>query len=438
MGAIKRCLCNDKPMTDKDYSVSKIAMITGGASLSCGLSFVTGSYFSALLKYLGASEVTSNFILSLATIPGFFLIILPYITANLKFKKPFSVCSMFFECLPLGIAFLLPVITGKTMFGVIFAAFLFVLHSITTYFRVPVNQEWMISCVEGRGGASAFFGLKDGIGNAVLIITYLVLGIITKHFVGEKEVTGYVIMGSIAIIMWLITFISYVVMKEPYNPSNTKTSVNVFKMLWQLVTYKPYKQFFIYQLLYIFATYLTSSLMSVMNVQVFGMKLEILSYFTVIDLVLRVILSVVFGKLADKKGTKPVIAIGMIAYAVNAALYLFMTAQNAYLLKFISIPFCAVAGSAVGAPAFIYIFECLPEQNRSSFIACHNIIILILATIVAFVSATFVDVMHGFNIEIFGKIFTEMNIVFFFSAVAFVIATVHLLTSHKKDKMILQ
>ena len=435
MGAIKRCLCNDKPMTEKDYNISKISIIIVGIATCCAGGFVGSSYFVALLKYLGASDVLINFILSLATIPGFFLILVPYITTNLSYKKPFVIFCMLFEYLLLGLAFLLPVITGRTMTSVIIAACFFAIHSIVMNAKTPANQEWMVNCANGLGGgASSFFGLKDGIANASLILTYFVLGQVTRHYVGDKEGTGYVVMGSVAIVMWFICLVFQLVQKEPYNPPKEKIKVNVFKMLKELITYKPYIPFLKYQLFYIVGMHLINSLMAVMNVQVFNLKLEILSYFTMIDLALRFFFAIIFGKLADRIGTKPVIAIGMAAYAGNSLLYLFMTASNAYLFKFISIPFCAVANTAICAPAFVYMFECLPKKNTSGYIACHNVIILILATIVAFSSALYVDAMQGFVLNVFGRSFTEMNLVFFVSALAFVLGSVYLLKEHKKDK----
>ena len=436
MESLKQLMCNNKPMTEKDYKTAKTAMIIGGVAMCCGGSFVGGSYFAALLKYMGASEVLSNFVLSLATIPGFFLILVPYITTNLKYKKPFVIFCMLFEYLLLGIAFLLPVITGRTMISVILAACFFAIHSIITNAKNPANQEWMLNCANGLGGgASSFFGLKDGIANASLILTYLSLGILTRNFVGENEGTGYVIMGSIAIIMWFISLMCHIVMKEPYNPPKQKIKVNILKMLKDLLKYKPYIPFLKYYLFYTVGTYLISSLMPIMNVQVFGLKLEILSYFTIIDLALRFVLAILFGKLADKIGTKPVIAIGLLAFAVNSLLYLFMTTQNAYLFKFISIPFCAIANTAICAPAFVYMFECLPKENTSGYIACHSVISLIIATVVAFASAIYVDVMHGFTVTVLGKTFTEMNLVFFVSALFFIWGSVYLLLKHKKEKI---
>ena len=246
MGKLRNCLCNDKPMTERDYTVSKTAIIVNGAAACCGASFIGGSYFAGLLKYMGASEVLSNFILSMATVAGFFLILVPYITTNLKYKKPFVILCSFFEYLPLALAFLLPIVTGNTMLSVIIAAVLFAVHSIAAQVKTPANQEWLVSCASGGGGAATFFGIKDGIGNAVLIATYLCLGLMTRYFVGEKEGMGYTTMGIIAIVMWAIALISSFVIREPYKPKTEKIKVSVFKMLRELLTYKAYKPFFVY------------------------------------------------------------------------------------------------------------------------------------------------------------------------------------------------
>ena len=436
MGKIKRIFCNDMPMTEKDHFTSKLAIIINGAAACCGGSFIGGSYFVGLLNFMGASEVLSNFVLTMATIAGLFMIIVPYITTNLKYKKPFVFICSIFEYMPLALAFFLPYITGKTTTSVIIAAVLFAIHSIVVQMKQPANQELLVNSASAGGGAASFFGLKDGIANGVLIVTYLALGLMTRYFVAEKEGVGYVIMGTIALVMWAISLTFIAIIKEPYKEKKQKVKVNVFKMLKEILKYKPYKQFLIYQIIYIIATYLISSLMPVMNVQRFHLSLEILSYFTVIDLILRAVFCVVFGKLADKIGNKPVVSLALLGFAGNALLYLFMTPDDAYTLKAISIIFCAVANSAICAPAFIYMFECLPKENTSGYIACHNIIVLILATIVGFASATFVDVFEGFSITFLGKTFYEMNLVFALSVILFIAAAIYLWQKHKKEKTI--
>lgn len=431
MGVIKDLMCNTKPMTDKDYAISKIALIVSGAAACCCASFTSNSYFSALLKFVGASEILSNYILSVATLAGIFVLIVPYLTTNLKYKKPYVVLCSLFEYLSLSLAFLLPVMTSNKIVIVSAATLLFLMHNVAVNFKLPAHQEWMVNCASGRGGKSTFFGIKDGIANGVLIVTYLVLGVMTKYFVGEKEGMGYTVIGIIGIATWLISMIFTIVTKEPYIPPKEQVKVNILKMFKDLLSHKPYMTFFIYQILYIFGLYSINSIIPIMCVQRFEMKLEIISYYTAMDLILRTFLCVFFGKLADKIGTKIPLAIAMIGYVGNSFFHFMMTPDNMYLFKGIASVFLSLANGALCAPAFVFMFECMPKENTSSFIACHNVIILLLATVVSFVSAFAVNLMAGFSITVFGHTFNEMNIIFLFSTIVFVFVSIYLVVKNK-------
>jgi len=432
MSFLKKFLYNEKPMSAKDYKISKLLIIINAATLSCSQHFSGNNYFTGLLKYMGAGESLSNFILSLAPLAGLFLILVPYITTNLNYKKPFVTLLSFFEYLPLSIAFFLPLITGNTMLSVIIAAIFFAFHSITTQMKTPPFQELILSCVTGdEGGATSYFGFKDGVTNFVLVATYLSLGIITKYCVGEKEGLGYTIIGTIAIITWLISVIAQFGIKEPYNPRKETVKVNVFKMIRNLLRYKNYKPYFTFQFFFNLANYSISSLLSVMCVQRLGMKLEILSYFILFDFVFRSVFAVIFGKLADKIGTKPVLALGLLGYASHSALYFFMNTENAYLLYGISVLVSSVACGAYAAPSFVYMFRSLPQENTSSYIACHNILMLLIGTVISMLVAYFVDIAAGFSINVMGLNFSEMNLVFLFATIVFALDAVYLFRQKK-------
>ena len=432
MGVIKDYFYNTKEMTEKEYTYAKAGFIINGSALGSANNFTAGSYLAGLLAYLGASEAESNFIMSLPLFAGFLQILVPLIVSNIKFKKPYVLFCEFFDRLPMGLMFLMPFIFGVGKLSVVAVGVLCMIGYTCTYLMNSSYNEWFIDCVSHGGGAGKFCGFKDSITNGVLVVTFFVLAMITKHFTGEREVFGYMWLGICAICLWAVSIIALVFVKEPYKKEVEKEKgAGIIKTFKIIFTYKKLRLYLTFGAVYNFGLYLVNSLISIMYVQRLKMPLEILSYAMVLDLLVRTFLAPVFGRLSDKIGAKKVVFGGLFVLAVSVLLYSFMTPENAIVMRMVNAVVCAVAWSMLGAPCFMLMAESLPDTNRSACMAGLSAIFLALGYVASLITTWFIGVANGMSFNILGYTFSEMGLVFIVGSGIIFISSLIVLLSKK-------
>ena len=444
MGWLKNCFYNTEEMTEKDYSYAKVGFTIDYAMNMGAFSLVSGSYFAALLAYIGVSEAMSTFIMSFGLLGGFLQILVPLLTKNMKFAKPYVIVCKFLDRLPMALMFFVPLIFGKGTAAVAATIVLAAIAYICTYFMSPVHSDWMMKCLEGRSGIGKFNGIKDAVYNACIIMTSLVAAKVTGTFTGEKEICSYIWLGGIAFVMWAIMMVANILIKEPYRVSrekkenesgkNKKEQNGISEGLKIVFTDKKLRPYLTYGILYYIGLYLMSSLVSVMCVQRMKISLEILSYLTMGDYILRTALSPVFGRLIDKIGVRKIVFAGIILNSFTYILHAFMNPANAVCLKIISLFISSVCGAMLGAGLFVYQMESLPKEKRASCLACLSSVLFLVGTLASWATTWFISVAKGFSVNAFGIEFSEMNLVFVIGSIILAASALPVIMSKKQEK----
>ena len=442
MGWFKDCFYNTKEMTEKDYSYAKVGFTIDYAMSMGAYSLVSGSYFAGLLAYIGASEALSTFIMSFSLIGGFLQILVPLLTKNMKFAKPYVVICKCLDRLPMSLMFFTPIIFGKGMASVavtmVFAATAF----ICTYFMTPVHSDWLMKCLDGRSGKGKFYGIREAVYNTCMIIMSLIAAKITGTFTGESEVYSYIWLGGIAFAMWLVMMVANIFIKEPYRvsenkeneqPENQKEQNGILEGLKIVFTYKKLRPYLTYGILYYFGLFLMDSLVNVMCVQRMKISLELLSYFTMGDFIIRTVLAPVFGKMIDKNGVRKILFAGIVLTAVSYILHAFMNPGNAVCLKIISRFIGSIGGATLGASLFVFQMESLPKEKRASCLACLSSVFFLVGMLASWLTTGFISLAKGFSVNAFGIEFSEMNLVFIVGSVIFGLSSIPVIMSKKAN-----
>ena len=437
MGWFKDYFYNTKEMTEKDYKQAEVGFIVDNAMSIGAYSLMGGSYFAALLAFVGASEALSNFILSFALLGGFFQILVPAITKKMQFKKPFIMFCKFFDRMPMALMFFVPLFFGKGSLAVGAVSVLAMIGFTFTYFMSPVHTAWFMDCLDGRSGLGKFCGIRDAVMNACMIVTYFVAAKITGTFTGDKEIYSYIWLGGIAFVMWAVMMGFMVMVKEPYKPRNESKQpeqgglIDGFKTIF---TNKQIRPFLKYNIFYNLGLYLMSSLVSIMCVQRMNISLEILSYLTMGDYAVRTTLSPLFGKMADKVGARKCLACAIFLTAVAYGIHAFMTHDNAIVLKIISVAINSVAGAMLNTCVFMFKMQSVPEEKRGSCIACLDSFSMLLGTAASWITTWFISVANGFSVNAFRIEFSEMNLVFIIGSIILIISSIPVIMSKKQEK----
>ena len=433
MGFYKKYFLNKKELTSGEYKYAKTAFIISDAVAASGNSIASGSYVAAFLAFLGASEAESNFVMSLGLFAGFLLFLLPAITKNVVHKKALTVLfyamGLFFPAL----MFLTPFVFGVSKLTLIISAVLLGAGFICTYFLGPLHSEWFMNCVEPGGKVASFCGIKDTFANATLMGTFFALALITKIYTGEAEKQLYLIFGIAVLFITVIRVGVMVFAKEPYvvreKDAANSGIIDSFKDIFKLKQIRPY---LVFSILFNVGYNLVSSLANIVYVQRFKIPLEVLSYVLVLDLVVRTLVGPVCGKIADKFGAKKVLGFSVIALGINFLLHVFMTNENALVMRIISAVLFAVAYTMYCPAHFSFLTETLPKGNRSSYIACTSSVFYLIGYVSSLVTTWFIGTANGFKVNISGFELSEIGIIFTIGSALLVVAGFYIMRQKKK------
>jgi len=125
------------------------------------------------------------------------------------------------------------------------------------------------------------------------------------------------------------------------------------------------------------------------------------------------------------------IAAGTILVAMEYIIHGMMTSSNVLVLKIIATIISCVSAAAITSPSFAFMFESLPEKNRSSYMSCSSVITLIISYIASLLSTAFISISSGLSINIFGFVLHELNILLFMGAAVVIFSAIVLVRNIK-------
>lgn len=246
-----------------------------------------------------------------------------------------------------------------------------------------------------------------------MVISYFVTAQIIGHFAGDKEIYGYMWLAIIALVIWAANIIVMFFVKEPYSTETKKQSgEGFFKSMKTVITSKQMRPYFLYNILYTTGATLMNSLVNIMCVQRFKMPVVFITYLTMGGLIFRVFFSPLVGKLVDKFGARKLMAMGALSLSVSYIFYAFMNPDNMIATKICAALFFAVAWSMLDVATVNFNMEYVPENNRSSYLACSSSVFSLMGTVASWLTTWYISFASGFSLNIFGIDFSEMNLVF--------------------------
>ena len=292
----------------------------------------------------------------------------------------------------------------------------------------PYYNDMVMKCLKKHGEVGKYSGAQTTINSIVTCLALFFAGQITKHHIGESAKYGYMWLGLIAFVLWAaqISFLFFI--KEPFSPDakdEPKTSfLSIFK---DLFTHPSVRTYLLFNTLYLTGTTISNTLTNIMCVQRLGMALETISYLTIAECVLRIILMPVFGRATDKFGARKMLVTGILFLASVYLLHGVMNTSNMIILKTISSFLNCVGVALISVSSLSFTIETLPAKNRASYLACNSIVGNYVCSIVSFSITLFMSIAQGMNITIFNFHFNELNTMLFFGTIITLCAAVPLI-----------
>ena len=431
MNIFKKHFLNNSELSKKDYTRDRAIFIIDASVEEFVGNILGGSYLASLLAFFCINEAKSNFILSLSTAAGLAQIFAPRIFQNFTHKKPLIYICRFFSRMPMALVFLFSLfLKGMPNIAFITSAVYFISLCLAYLLNPPYNTLLM-NTISFGGGVGRYCGKKDAITNGVLIIAFFMCALVTKNFNGNTKYMVYIIFGAVSLFLWIIQMGSLFFLKEMPMPE-PEEKAKIFSGIIDCIRSKKFRPFFIYNIINSTAAYMLASLVSIFCVQRLHMSLEFLSFVTMADLILRSVLCLLAGRLADKTGMRKLCIYGTVFVSTNYFIHIFMNSGNAMYLKCAASFFSALGYAFQVLASYNYMFECLPKNKGTAFMASSNTISIAVGYAASLFSTFVISAANGFSLKIFGFVFSEMHLLILFASI--IMFSGALFLSRQKDK----
>ncbi|MBR2477010.1 MAG: MFS transporter [Clostridia bacterium] len=435
MGIISKYFANKNEMSEREYTYARFGFIADVAFINGAGCFLAGAYLTGLLSMLGATEAQSNFILSLVLPSSFVQLLVPIINRCLTHKKAFVYFTRILEIFLPAVAFLLPMFFDNWQSLVWVVGILFFIKYSIGWIGSPANQDMLMNCLSEGGGIGKFSGIRSSVSNVVCCVAAFVAGQIAKAHTGDREVYGYMYLAIIALAFLVCEAVVFFFVKEPYTEGNKKAPetegfVKTFKKMFSNSNVMGYIR---QGVLHTSANNLANPIINILCIQRLGLSLEVLSYLSVISLLVRIVLAPIAGKLSDKIGCRKVMTFGLMVAAVAYVIHANMTVANVLILKVISVAISCFGDAALGAPSFAYMFESLPLENRASYMSCISVFTHSISYVVSLVATFIIGVCSGMTFNVFGIDYSVLSLLLYAAAVLIMLSALTLIGKPKKE-----
>lgn len=235
----------------------------------------------------------------------------------------------------------------------------------------PAWNSWMGDLVDERK-RGAYFGRRSKITGFSTFISFLIAGYILQRF-GERAATQYIGFVTIFFLALISRIVSFIYLTKKYEPEYKTAHEAEFSFLEFIkqARFRNFGQFVLYLSFMNASVYLSAPFFTPYMLR--DLKLDYLA-FTVIHavaIIVKLFMIPVWGRAADRYGTKRVLGLTGFLMPLTPVLWLF-SGEFFYLI--IIQVFAGFIWAGFEISSFNFIFDTTSPQKRATAIAYYNVI----------------------------------------------------------------
>jgi MFS family permease len=375
--------------------------------VSFGIIFFTvvnGPPLTGFIRALKANDFIYSVIMALPMLSSVIQVLAAYLFENSGYRKLSFLVSGFMRIIWIPIVFIPLIIPAKDYHTrIVLLTVLIAVYSIANSVTGVSFLSWMgdlvPSSIRGR-----FFSTRTMIFTMVGAVAGLLIGLFLDRL---NDFVGFAILFSVAAIFGMIDIACFIWIKDPPRPPKAKSSLR--ELCMEPFQNQNYAKYLLFAAVWNFGINFVAPFFNVYMLENLGMK-----YFTVYILsqfvsnIATILFVRVWGRIADKYGSKPVLFICGTGMAMVSFLWCLATPGN-YLLVIPLIhilagffwPGCDVTCTNLA----IWL---APEKNRSAYIAMYTLAASLVGGGLAYICG-------GAFMELTGPFLAHLKLPFLFS-----------------------
>ncbi len=183
------------------------------------------------------------------------------------------------------------------------------------------------------------------------------------------------------------------------------------------LTHRNFRSFLTFCAVWVFALELTRPFFFYFALEYMHVPNSFLGQMTVITGLFSIVLYVIYGKVADRFGNKPLLYIGIHLSVLSPALYLIMNPANVHFALFLDHIITAFSFSAVNLAFFNFLLETV-DDPAESYLGVYAIILGAVALVAGVIAGLLAQWLRPFSIEVFGQTFYGIQFLFLLGLIA--------------------
>lgn len=409
LGKLRRIFFMALPENEKDYQKSRRLYIVSDTASQMLSGFAGGVFLVTLMSSVGITEGNIGIILSMGELSAFFqLITMNYVQHLLKFKL--FICLATLQKIWFAFIYFIPLFLWPNSVKAVVLVLCYFTANICIRLGTPPTNDWVAdlvpSNVRGR-----FFARKEGIAVFFSVLVSLIMGIMLDYYKNTRLIQGFVVTGTVIFFLAIANVVSVIMMKEPktgpLNEQGKEIHGRLAKRLVQEQKGKEkYSVFAEVNLAFHNVSFLKVLILNCMwmtayfvampfnfSYQLNELKLSY-TYITVISFacsLLRILITPLVGKGADKIGMAKTVERGMALVAFHYLVMVFARASNGYITYTIATIFSCCAWAYTGIGFLGIQLEFFDKERRVVLFSLFSAISGLYGFLVSFATGKLVD-----------------------------------------------
>lgn len=335
---------------------SRFFMILEGITGIGQFSLTTGAFLAGFVSFLGGAETLNG---TLGVIPSamgilqiFSVLLIRKGTSRKSVTLKIVIALRTFMAILYFVPFALMLMGASA--SVMLAGFIvcFILVYTMNALVTPIIGGWIIDVTpnEIRG---RYLAKREAISLGLIAVTTIVLGEVLDYYkAAGNEFYGFLIVGGILIILSIINIYS-ISQVDDISTEVTATTIPFKEEIKAPLQSSTYKRVIIMYVLWNFALFIGATYMAVYMVETLDLSYSYMMIMSVITISIRVMLSGLWGKLADRKSMFTTAIASLIVMSICHLGWGFVTPNNSHIM----IPLLHVLGGIAWSGAGFSLFN---------------------------------------------------------------------------------
>lgn len=421
LGRLRRIYFMALPENEADYEKSRRLYIVGDSAAQTIAQLAGGSFLVSLMLSVGFSDAATGILTSIASLAALFQLFTMKRINRLKKRKLF-VCFTVLMKLFLAFIFfvpLMPFAEGVNQALVIFGYFL---AQVLAQIGTPATQDWLATLIpiHLRGN---YFSKKDAIAVFVTITVMLIAGIIMDATAGPRQNLGFLINGSMILVLALINFWAFSCMNEPrtsrlnaegkeihgklsrkYGQPEESIQKSSLPIEMKEAFLNPdFRMAFYTTVLWQTAFYVAAPFNTSFQLKELALPFTFLMVISFVGNLLRILITPAMGRLGDRFGMAYMYKYSLVGILLYFVLYMIVAPSNAYPVTIVATIFSALGWSFAGIGLFGVQLELLSEEKRTIQLSILSSLSGVYGFLVSLLAGRLLDFLQKLSPVIAGK-----------------------------------